>query len=259
MAASAIGGIAAGAVSGVFGGKGAKKAAATQAAATRDAAAMADPFRTQRGYYQDILRGLYGGMAPVGAAGEQIYRAQPVSFGGKTNGMFHRLMGPQLRNAAAQRDARTPTTSGVLEWMAANPAYQFTRGEAMRETERAMAARGFNMSGNLLASLQQRAGGLASQQYSSEVNRLMTLAGATAGSPGVAGQITAQGGAQQAAWGQQAMGSYGYGLGQIAQAVPWGNIFQSQPSTQPFMSGWGAYNPMASGGGSMATMGGSWT
>ena len=49
--------------------------------------------------------------------------------------------------------------------------YNFAKSEAMKATERAMAARGMNNSGNLLTELQNRAAGLASQYTNDAFNR----------------------------------------------------------------------------------------
>lgn len=56
-----------------------------------------------------------------------------------------------------------------------NPAYQFSRDEALNAAQRAGAARGMNMSGNLLTELQNRASGLASQNWNQEVQNLNNL------------------------------------------------------------------------------------
>lgn len=60
-----------------------------------------------------------------------------------------------------------------------DPGYQFRLSEAMRETERAGAARGMNVSGSTYAALQQRSQNIASQEYGNIINRLSYLAGAT--------------------------------------------------------------------------------
>jgi len=88
----------------------------------------------------------------------------------------------------------------------------------MKSTSRAMAARGYNQSGNLFTALQDRASGLASQQYNAEVNRLMALSGATTGQPGVAGQIAANDAYNQQAQANQVAGTIGYGVGKAIGA-----------------------------------------
>ena len=62
--------------------------------------------------------------------------------------------------------------------------YQFVMDEAMRATEREHAAGGFGVgsgsSGNVAAALQDRAAGLASKEYSSIMDRLERVSGASA-------------------------------------------------------------------------------
>jgi len=53
-----------------------------------------------------------------------------------------------------------------------DPGYNFTKGEALQATERATGTGGFQGSGNVLTALQDRASGLASQQYGNWVSRL---------------------------------------------------------------------------------------
>jgi len=60
-----------------------------------------------------------------------------------------------------------------------DPGYQFRLGEGIRETERAAAARGLNVSGNVMAAIQQRGQDVAAQEYGNIINRLMALSGAT--------------------------------------------------------------------------------
>lgn len=154
-------------VSGVAGNKAAKK----QASATRDAAAMADPFRGERGHYQGILRNIYSTSSEGGLEG-----------------------------------------GGIGDFIRSNPAYEFTREEALRGVNRQAAGKGLFRSGNAMAALQDRAAGLASTTYESEINRIMTMAGATSGSPAVAGQLGARAGGIEAAGTQNMLGQIGYGI-----------------------------------------------
>lgn len=114
-----------------------------------------------------------------------------------------------LRNLYGQDDTAASDKFGFIRNL---PSYQFAQQEAMRGVTRTKAAQGLLRSGNLLTSLQERSAGLASQTYESEVNRLMTLAGATVGSPGTAGQIGYAGGKAAAGYNQQAYGALGYGI-----------------------------------------------
>lgn len=61
----------------------------------------------------------------------------------------------------------------------ADPGYQFRVDEDARATERAAAARGGNISGNVLAELGNRRQQLASQEYGNIINRLIGLSAAT--------------------------------------------------------------------------------
>src|SRR5499427_3093547 len=84
-----------------------------------------------------------------------------------------------------------------------DPGYQFTRDEALQATQRATGTGGMQGSGNVLTALQDRAAGLASQQYGNWASRLAPYIGATgdltkalAATYGAAGgDITTQGNA----------------------------------------------------------------
>ena len=73
-----------------------------------------------------------------------------------------------------------------------DPGYQFRMDEAMRETERGAAARGFNRSGNVMASMNTRAQEVASAEYGNIINRLTNLAGATPQNAIGGGQVYGQ-------------------------------------------------------------------
>ena len=84
-----------------------------------------------------------------------------------------------------------------------DPGYQFARDEALQATQRQTGTGGFQGSGNVLTALQDRAAGLASQQYGNWASRLQPYIGATgdltkalAATYGAAGgDITTQGNA----------------------------------------------------------------
>lgn len=73
------------------------------------------------------------------------------------------------------------------------PGYQFRLGQGINAIDRSAAARGMLNSGNRLYDLENYAQGLASAEYDNQLNRLMTLSGATTGSPAAAGQALMQG------------------------------------------------------------------
>ena len=58
-----------------------------------------------------------------------------------------------------------------------DPGYQFARDEALQATQRQTGTGGFQGSGNVLTALQDRAAGLASQQYGNWVGRLQPYLG----------------------------------------------------------------------------------
>lgn len=215
IATAAIGGAV---ISGVMG----NKAASKQAAATRDAAAMADPFAPNRQGYAGILNSLYGPMMGGGA--------QPTG-GGQSEGWLGKFGGQQSiinkivggingedQLVTAQGDAQTnPTGTGptsIQDFIQSSPDYQFRFNEGQRALERSFAGKGMRRSGGLLRALVDYGQGKAAGAYESEINRIMTMAGATMGSPGVAGQLASQAAATQAAGTNQMMGSIGYGINQ---------------------------------------------
>ena len=92
----------------------------------------------------------------------------------------------EYRGAAA--DKLSGVLSGKIDWRT-DPGYKFRMDEAMRETERAGASRGFNRSGNVMAALNDRAQGVASEEYGNIINRLTGLAGATPQNAIAGGQV----------------------------------------------------------------------
>jgi len=105
------------------------------------------------------------------------------------------------RGAEGQARARTAFQT--------DPGYEFARDEALQGVERSGASRGMLNSGNTLMALQDRASGLAEQQYGNWANRALGVAGMA---PGIAGQqagiYTGLGGALSQNYGQQ--GQLGY-------------------------------------------------
>lgn len=206
------------------------KAAGEQAAATRDAAAMADPFASQRGQYQNILSDIYSGYGGGGIVGASSVApaSQPVQdtgMGTGIGGFVGRMIGggeggivrTALQAATGQNAA--PTTGGgagggIEAFIRSNPAYQFQFNEGQRALERSMAAKGMRRSGNLLRALVDYGQGQASTAYESEINRIMQMAGVSAGQPGIAGQLGAQAAATRAAGQMNMMGQIGYGVQQ---------------------------------------------
>ena len=115
----------------------------------------------------------------------------------------------ESRQLAARRLADI-TLGDPSKYVAQDPGYQFRLQEGTREVERAAAARGLGTSGNVLAALQERAQGLASQEYGASVARLMELGGGYAQQAAIAGQT--YGRMQQARIEGQAQAAIGKGF-----------------------------------------------
>lgn len=79
---------------------------------------------------------------------------------------------------------------GERDWTT-DPGYQFRVAEDERAVERAAAARGSNISGNVLTELASRRQQMASQEYSNVINRLIGLAAATPENAIAGGQMYA--------------------------------------------------------------------
>lgn len=254
-------------VGAVVGGVLTKSASDKQASATRDAAAMgaaaADPFADQRAFYQSILRNVYGGMAPSqpaaaaaqsnASSGERIinpeweqyfrYRSEPL-LSSKTPGAPPKYIIKQqeaptapgttggvrsVPGTATEGGAVTPF-GGLMDFITSSPDYQFRFSQGMQALERSAAARGMLNSGNALIDLVGYGQGLAAESYNAEINRIMTMSGATSGSPGTAGQIISSGSSAAAATQAQGqntmMGQIGYGLA---------NAYNAWNTSQPGM------------------------
>ena len=109
-----------------------------------------------------------------------------------------------------------------------DPGYQFARDEALRATERTQGTGGFQGSGNVLTALQDRASGLAQQQYGNYVNRLAPFLGySLGGAAGAAGAYTGEGNALNTALGNQAQLGYGTQAG-IGSAQAGGILGEAQ-------------------------------
>lgn len=96
---------------------------------------------------------------------------------GKEAGVAQKMADPfsEYRGGLASRLNKIITGE---EDFRTDPGYQFRLSEAMRETERGAAARGFNQSGNIMAAMNQRAQDVASNEYQNIIGRLTELAGA---------------------------------------------------------------------------------
>ena len=116
--------------------------------------------------------------------------------------------------AAAPGPARTPFGEASLAAFRNSPDYKFAFDESMRAVNANQASRGLLRSGSTLKAISDRASGLASQNFSNYVSRLMSLAGlgeSAASQTGSLGVQTGQGVAnsQMAAGEAQAAGYVG--------------------------------------------------
>lgn len=90
-----------------------------------------------------------------------------------------------------------------------NPAYQFRLDQGTKALQRSAAAKGMFGSGNLLMDITKYGQGLASQEYGSEMDRIMKMAGVGEGSPAAAGDIYGRHGARGVGYEQEGYGALG--------------------------------------------------
>lgn len=132
-----------------------------------------------------------------------------------------------------------------------DPGYEFARDEAMRGTRRQMAAQGMGESGNVLAALQQRASGLAAQQYGSIIDRLMNLSAATPGNATAGAQL--YGNLESQRIGGQAQAAIGRSVASAQQrGALWSGIGSAGTALFGSMNPAQAAAAAGSGGGSLA-------
>jgi len=81
---------------------------------------------------------------------------------------------PYTAQAGAYGQQLSDILSGKTDWKT-DPGYQFRMQQGQQETERNAASRGYNQSGNIMAALQDRAQGTASQEYQNITSRLAGL------------------------------------------------------------------------------------
>lgn len=95
-------------------------------------------------------------------------------------------------------------------------AAKFAEKEGMDATSAQWAARGLNGSGAMEVDLTKYATGFAGQQYQQQMSNLMTLSGATSGSPATAGQMQGQ----QQQQDSSALGTFGSTVGRAVVGSP---------------------------------------
>lgn len=93
---------------------------------------------------------------------------------------------PIATNPTTSPSAAAPETT-PYQWQT-DPGYKFRLDEANREVERAMSARGYNESGNILNAITQRTQDVASSEYQNIINRLINVSGASGANAPVGAQ-----------------------------------------------------------------------
>lgn len=135
--------------------------------AAKRAAKAADPFAPNRGAFADILNQLYG---------------LPTAADRKA----------QITKAKSQQGAPAPQQGAFAEDFLSNlPGLKFAIEQGTQAAQRQASASGMGRSGNLLAEIARQTTGLAQQRAGEEINRLMTLSGATTGAPGTSATVQA--------------------------------------------------------------------
>lgn len=102
----------------------------------------------------------------------------------------HKMMDPWNKYRSGYADQLNAILQGERDWTA-DPGYQFRVSEDERAVERAAAARGSNISGNVLTELASRRQEMASQEYGNVINRLIGLSAATPENAIAAGNMRA--------------------------------------------------------------------
>lgn len=120
----------------------------------------------------------------------------------------HKMIDPWNKYRAGYGDQLNRILQGEEDFTA-DPGYQFRVDEDTRATERAAAARGGNISGNVLAELGNRRQQMASQEYGNIINRLVGLSAATPENAIAGGQFYGQAMMQRA----QGMAEADIGIG----------------------------------------------
>jgi len=211
-----------GAVGGVLSAREARKSEKNAASAASAAAQSADPFGPYRSAFLPQLMGLYGikpdfafskqseldkltQQAEAAKKGSSVRsvrnlktRPGSVKRGGQqdiqANGVssdlqaqIDALNAQRASEEAAYKSAPAQSPTSFLEQL---PGYKAALEAGQQGIIRGAAAQGSSLSGNLLTELSQYSADMASKTYGSEVDRLMTLTGATGGSSAAAGQIS---------------------------------------------------------------------
>ena len=208
-----------GAVGGVLSAREARKSEKNAASAASAAAQSADPFGPYRSAFLPQLMGLYGikpdftfskqaeldklmQQAETAKKKKNTTRGRPNVYsqilqkrrGIQADGVssdlqaqIDALNAQRASEEAAYKSAPAQSPTSFLEQL---PGYKAALEAGQQGIIRGAAAQGSSLSGNLLTELSQYSADMASKTYGSEVDRLMTLTGATGGSSAAAGQIS---------------------------------------------------------------------
>lgn len=109
---------------------------------------------------------------------------------------------------------------GTEDWKT-DPGYQFRMQESQQAVERSAMAKGYGMSGNLAAAVQQRSQDVASAEYGNIISRLTGLSAATPENAMAGG--AAYGNIKTAAITGQAQARIGEGAAAARGTTAWGN------------------------------------
>lgn len=146
-------------------------------------------------------------ISPAVQAGMNYYSGQQVGQAGQQAQRYADPFGqyrPQYANALAQMQSNPSSVANT-------PGYQFTQDQAMNQIGRSAAAQGYLGSGNVLTALQDRASGIASQQFNNERDFLGKASGAY-NNPFGAAQLGLGARMDQ-------LGAYGQGVGALGSAI----------------------------------------
>jgi hypothetical protein len=223
----------------LFGGgqKAAQDAAAQKIQGLQNAQAYADPLYAQS---QNALTSGYGQAQGIFQPGYNIGQGGAQAYADITGAAGQ--AGQDRARALFQTD----------------PGYQFARDQALQATERQSGTGGGQYSGNVLSALEDRASGLAQQQYGNYVQRLAPFLGYSLGTAGqLGGAYTGEGTALSGNLTDQAKLGYGTQAG-IGSAEAAGTLGAAQARTGEINSllGLGSRLLGYGGGGSLGGLGG---
>src|SRR5215831_12898718 len=140
------------------------------------------------------LQSAYSGATPLYEQG----RTDISSGYGQAQNIFNPVAATGLQGAQTYADvtgaAGPEGQARARALFQTDPGYQFAMDQALQATQRAQGTGGWQGSGNVLTALQDRASGLAQQQYGNWVQRLAPfLPYSLGGAAGAASQYTGEG------------------------------------------------------------------